>query len=97
MSNLSRLSIRAFGMLLVLTALGVWLTGGLSLPTRHPPVSFHFSGVALLLLGAAPAVSGGLLLALGLQKLDRDAAITRALLFGAMGLLALAFMLAPKY
>ncbi|RYF80948.1 MAG: hypothetical protein EOO29_12170 [Comamonadaceae bacterium] len=97
MSNFSRLLILAFGLLLVCAGLGLWLTGGMSLPTRHPPVRFHFSGLALLLVGSAPAVSGGVLLALGMQKLDREAPATRGLLFAAMALLALAFVLAPKH
>lgn len=97
MSRSARAMVLGLGLLLVLLALVAWLTGGLSLPTRHPPVRFHFSGWALALLGAAPAVSGSVLLALATERLDRESPLTRGLLFAAMAVLGLAFVLAPRH
>lgn len=81
----------------VLLGLGLLATGTLTLPTRHPPVAFHFSGPALLLLAAAPMLVGTLLLALGSGRLQRQAPAARLLVGAAIAAVALAFVLAPRY
>jgi hypothetical protein len=50
--------IRASAVVLLVSAIGLWLSGGIDLPTKHPPTRFHFKGMSLALLGASLGVMG---------------------------------------
>lgn len=41
---------------LVVCACGLWLSGGVDVPTKHPPTRFYFKGTSLVLLGASLGV-----------------------------------------
>ena len=93
---LNRIVVFSFGAVLTALGLGVWLSGGLSLPTRSPPLRFHFTGMSLLFLGGSPLLLGVVMLAMAQGSLDSASRVTRGLLGAAMVLLALAFLAAPK-
>lgn len=84
------------GVALIVLGVVLLASGGVSLPTRTPSVSFRFGGFALLLLALAPALAGGAILGLARGRLARDSGWTRGLLFAAMAAVALAFVIAPK-
>ena len=97
MSLFSKLIAIAFGICLAVVGLAVLFSDGLTLPTRWPPEAFHFSGLSLLLLGASPVVLGLTSLALAFQALHRDSRSTWWAIGVSMGMLGLAFLLAPKF
>jgi len=82
-----------------LVAFGLWilLSGGVELPTRRPPVAFHFSGLSLLLLGASPITLGTTLLAVVRGRLPLNGRSTQLLIGLALALLGIAFAIVPKH
>lgn len=97
MSGALRVLLAAAGAGALLLGLGLLASGGMTLPTRHPPVAFHFSGLALGLLALAPVLVGSLLLALASGRLRRDTPAARRWAGAAIAAVALAFVLAPRY
>jgi hypothetical protein len=95
-TSLNRIVVLSFGAALTALGLGMLLSGGLSLPTRSPPLRFHFTGMSLLLLGGSPLLLGVVMLAIARGSLDSASPVTRGLLGAGIVLLALAFLAAPK-
>lgn len=95
-SVLSMLAVLLGGSALILTGLYVLSSGGMSLPTRHPPQQFHFSGLSLFLLGLPPLVAGVLSLAIGCGFVHRESKTTHWAILISIASLCLAFILAPK-
>jgi hypothetical protein len=96
MSKLASALVLCAGLVLVLLGVAVLFSGGLALPTRHPPVQFHFKGLSLMLLALAPMAAGCTLIALVQRWLNRDSAATRVALGVSMAAAGLAFVLASK-
>jgi len=94
---IGRIVVLVFGAALLIAGLVIWSTGGLTIPARTPPGQFQFTGLALVLLGAAPALVGVMALAIGLGVLRRQADAIFTLLILAQVSCALAFLLAPKH
>ena len=96
MSSGSKLVVLVFGSALGLLGLLVLFSGGVSLPTRHPPRRFHFSGLSLLLLSLPPLVVGLLSLAVARGYLQRESRAARHAVGISIICLGLAFALAHK-
>ncbi len=96
MFTLSKLAVILFGSALALLGLFVLLSSGVSLPTRHPPRQFHFSGFSLFLLGLSPLVAGLLSLAIARGSVHRESKATQLAIGISIVSLGLAFILAPK-
>jgi len=96
MSKLPTIVLFLVGLAFVLLGVVALFGGGVALPTRHPPVQFHFKGLPLVLLALGPMAIGGILIALVKGRLQRDSAATRVALGAAMAAVGLAFILAPK-
>ena len=79
-----------------LIALGFWLliNGEVVLPTRSPPLAFHFTGLTLWLLAGAPALIGAVFWRIGEQPERRNSPIFRLMIGIGMAALGLAFVLA---
>lgn len=96
MSNLSKLAVILFGSALALLGLLILLSGGVALPTRHPPRQFHFSGLSLFLLGVSPLVAGLLSLAIARGAVHRESKVTQLAIGISIFSLGLAFIVASK-
>lgn len=96
MAPLNKTLLYLLGAGLAVLGVGLLISGGMTLPTRSPPVRFHFSGLSLVLLGGSPLVLGATLLALGRGKLAADARATQVAVGVAIALTGLAFAVATK-
>jgi hypothetical protein len=86
-----------FGASLALMGLGLLFSGGVTVPTRSPPVRFHFSGLSLILLGGSPLALGVMSIALARGDLGSDSRATQLAISAGIAMLGIAFFLAPKF
>jgi hypothetical protein len=93
---LSKTIVYLFGAGLVVLGVGLLISGGLTLPTRSPPVRFHFSGASLVLLGGGPLVLGVTLIALARGNVAGSSRTLQLAIGVGIGLLGLAFAVVAK-
>lgn len=84
------------GVALAVLGVGIFLSGGVSLPTRQPPRHFHFDGLALFFLGLSPLLAGLLSLAIGRDGVQVESRATQLTIVITLVSLGLAFLLASR-
>jgi hypothetical protein len=89
--------IRATATVLLVSAIGLWLSGGIDLPTKHPPTRFHFKGLSLVLLGASFGVMGAGLGGLSIKPERFEGKTMGYISATAFAVAALAFVLSEAY
>ena len=94
MPNSSRLIALLFGAALALTGVFILFSGGIDLPTRHPPKRMHFRGLSLLLLGVSPLVAGGAVIGIAQGRWDRESRAVHGAIGCSIGALCVALLLA---
>jgi hypothetical protein len=96
-TGLNKTIVFLFGASLALLGLGILFSGGVTVPTRSPPVRLHFSGLSLLLLGGSPLALGVMCIALARGHLGSDSRATHLVISAGTAMLGIAFFLAPKF
>lgn len=95
MPNLTKLVALSFGAIMVALGLFIFFNAEISLPTRQPPVQFHFTGLSRLMLGLSPMSAGLISIAIALGKVHGESRTSHVAIGISIISMMLAIVLAP--
>jgi hypothetical protein len=95
MPTLTKLIALLFGVIMVGLGLFAFFSPDVTLPTRQPPIQFHFSGLSRFLLGLSPLSAGLISIAIALGKVHGESRTSHVAIGISIISMMLAIVLAP--